>query len=55
MKTVYSVSKRDGTVTVTVEIKQGIEGNGQNISLKFTTRDNTALSKCYKATNKYKL
>ena len=54
-KTVYSVSESDGTVTVSVEIKKGTVGDGQTVSLNFITRDNTALSKCCKATNKYKL
>ena len=49
------MSEGDGTVTVTVEIKQGTVGDGQTFSLEFTTRDNKALSKCCKATNKYKL
>ena len=49
------MSESDGTVPVTVEIKKGTVGDGQTVSLNFITRDNTALSKCCKATNKYKL
>ena len=49
------MSESDGTVPVTVEIKKGTVGDGQTVSLNFTTRDNTSLSKCCKATNKYKL
>ena len=43
-KTVYSVSEGDGIATVIVEIKQGTVGNGQTVSLEFTTGDNTAIS-----------
>ena len=49
------MSESDGTVTVTVEIKKGTVGDGQTVSLEFNTRDNRALSKCCKDTNKYKL
>ena len=42
-KTVYSVSEGDGTATIIVEIKQGTVGNGQTVSLEFTTGDNTAM------------
>ena len=40
----YSVSEGDGSITVFVEIKQGIVGSGETVTLEFTTRDNTATS-----------
>ena len=42
--TTYNVSEGDGNVTVLVEIKQGTVGNGETITLEFTTRSNTATS-----------
>ena len=43
-KTVYSASECDGTANVIVQIKQGTVGNGETVSLEFTTGDNTAIS-----------
>ena len=42
MRTVYSVSEGDGSVTVVVEIKQGTVGGGETVSVAFATKDKTA-------------
>ena len=42
VETSYSVSERDGSVTVAVEIKRGTVGDGETVSVKFATKDKTA-------------
>ena len=41
-ETSYTVSESEGTATVTVEILEGTVADG-NITVQFSTRDNTAL------------
>ena len=43
-KTVYSASEGIGTANIIVEIRHGTVGNGETVSLEFTTEDNTAIS-----------
>ena len=43
VKTVYSVSEGDGTVTVTVGILDGTVGAGETVILQFSTRNDLAV------------
>ena len=46
LKTVYSVSEGDGTVTLTVGILSGTVGTGESVTLQFSTTAGSAVGMC---------